>query len=60
MEEVALSILVKKAIDGSVKEVFLICEGQVLCKISPELSPLYVLAAFYAFNMKYPKGLGCL
>lgn len=58
--ELAPSLLVKRNFDGSIKEVFLICERQVLCKITPELSPLYLLAAFYAFNMKYPKGLHSL
>ncbi len=42
---------------GEVKQVLLIVEQQVVCQVKPREAPLCLLAAFYTFNMKYPKGL---
>ena len=42
---------------GDVKEVFLVAESQIICKVDPNEAPLLLLGAFYAFNMAYPKGL---
>ena len=41
-------------------EVFLVMEKKVLCKISITLAPLYLLSAFFVFDMVYPKGLTSL
>ena len=57
IEEPAPTLMIKESLEGQVKEVFLISENEVLCKIPPQKSPLYLLAGFYVFNMKYPKGL---
>ena len=55
--ETAPTLLVKENFEGQVKEVFLVSENELLCKIPPQKSPLYLLAGFYVFNMKYSKGL---
>ena len=57
VDEAAPTLVIKESFEGQVKEVFLVSEKEVLCKIPPQKSPLYLLAGFYVFNMKYPKGL---
>ena len=56
-DEAAPTLIVKESFEGEVSEVFLVSEKVVLCKIDPPKSPLFLFAAFYAFNMQYPKGL---
>ena len=41
-------------------ETFLIAEKKVICKVPAALSPLCLLAAYYAFDMEYPKGLSSM
>ena len=43
--------------DGEVQDLYLIIEGVPLKKIPPTDVPIYLLAAFYAFNISYPKSL---
>ena len=51
------SIIVKEKIGGDRDaEAFLVIENQVICKIPAVYCPLYLLAAYYVFNMSYPKG----
>ena len=57
IDEAAPTLIVKENFEGQVSEVFLVSEKVMLCKIDPQKSPLYLFAAFYAFNMQYPKGL---
>jgi len=40
-----------------VKEVGVVVEKALLMKCSPVEAPVYLLAAYYAYNMKYPEGL---
>ena len=47
--------LMVKEIPGEL-EVFLVCEHQVLTKVTGMEAPLVLLAAYYAYNMSYPKG----
>ena len=56
IEEAAPSLIVLGQL-GEVKEVFLVAESQIICKINPNEAPILLLGAFYAFNMAYPKGL---
>ena len=42
---------------GEIKEVLLIIEGQIVCNVKAREAPLCLLSAYYAYNMKYPKGL---
>ena len=57
IDEAAPTLIIKETFEGQVREVFLVSEKEVLCKIEPQKSPLFLFAAFYAFNMQYPKGL---
>ena len=63
LEEVALGVdlaapsLLIVGQMGDIKEVFLLGEQRILCKIKPIESPLLLLADFYSYNMSYPKGL---
>ena len=43
---------------GEIKEVMLVAEHWVVYKIKLREAQLCLLAAFYAYNMKYPKELG--
>lgn len=40
-------------------EVFLVSEHQVLTKVTEMEAPLVLLAAYYTYNMSYPKGTSC-
>ena len=40
---------------GDIREVFLVAEGEIFCKIVPVEAPLLLLAAYY--SLSYPKGL---
>ena len=53
------SLLVKPGrMETFAAEVFLVVEKQVLMKIPAiEHCPLYLLSAYYVFNILYPKGL---
>ena len=55
--EPAPILMVKESFEAQVKEVFLVSDNKLLRKIPPQKSSLYLLAGFYVFNMKYPKGL---
>ena len=56
MKEPAPTILVLGQM-GEIKEVLLVVEYQVVCRVKPREAPLCLLAAYYAYDMKYPKGL---
>ena len=50
------SLIVKEKIGDEV-EVFLICEQMIVTQVTGLEAPIVLLAAYYAFNMQYPKGL---
>lgn len=56
VEEPAPTLLIVGQL-GSVKETFIVAETQLVCKVKPHEAPLALLAAFYCYNMSYPKGL---
>ena len=42
---------------NSVKEIYLVAEKSVICKVKHiQEAPLVLLSAFYSYNMFYPKG----
>ena len=49
------SLLAKELPVGEV-EVFLVCEQQVITKVTGIEAPMALLAAYYSYNMSYPKG----
>ena len=49
------SLIVKEKLDRQV-EVFLACEKTLITDVKGLEAPYILLAAFYAFNMVYPKG----
>ena len=49
-------LIVKKKI-GDEMEVFLVCEQSLVTQVEGLEAPIILLAAGYAFNMEYPKGL---
>ena len=49
--------LVVKEMPGEKVEVFLVVEHMIISEIAGIEAPLLLLAAYYAYNMKYPKGL---
>ena len=51
--------LIIKENDSNV-EAFLAVEKIVLCKIPPLLAPVYLISAYYVFDIEYPKGLRSL
>lgn len=50
------SIIVKE-MPGEKVEVFLVCEQVIISEIAGMEAPLLLLAAYYSYNMQYPKGL---
>ena len=56
MEEAAPPLIVLEQL-GNVEEVFLVAESEIIRKINLTEAPLFLLGAFYAFSMAYPKGL---
>lgn len=46
--------------EDKVIETFLVMEKKVLCKISVTSAPLFLLSAFFVFDMLYPKGVSSL
>ena len=57
VQELAPTLLVVGNLN-EVKEVFLVIEKTIVCQIrSIDEPPLLLLAAFYSFNISYPKGL---
>ena len=56
IDKPAPTLLIKEGPEEQVVEVFIVSEKKVLCKIPVQKAPLVLLAAFYAFNMKYSKG----
>ena len=49
--------LIIKEFPGEKIKVFLVCEQVIISAITGMESPLALLAAYYSFNMHYPKGL---
>ena len=37
-------------------QAFLVCEKTIICEITTQELPIYLLASYYIFNMCYPKG----
>ena len=50
------SLIIKEKI-GEEVEIFLICEQTIITQVTGLEAPIALLAAYYAFNMQYPKGL---
>ncbi len=42
---------------GEFKEVYLAIEKQIFWKVAPEMLPFALQAAYYCFDISYPKGL---
>ena len=51
------SLVVKELPGGEDVDVFIMCEQVIICKIQGMEAPFGLLAAYYSFNMQYPKGL---
>ena len=49
--------IVVKELPGEKVEVFLVCEQVIITEIAGMEAPMLLLAAYYSFNMHYPKGL---
>ena len=49
-------VLVKE-LPGEKIEVYLVCEQVIISQIAGIEAPLLLLAAYYCYNMQYPKGL---
>ena len=57
--ELAPTLVVKEQLSGDV-EVFICCENSILTKVTGVEAPIFLLAAYYSFNIQYPKGLTSL
>ena len=51
------SLIVREIPGGEDVEIFLVCEQVIISKIAGMEAPLVLLAAYYSYNMHYPKGL---
>lgn len=60
ISEMAPTIMVKQQLGDVGGEAFLVSEREVICKVPVGEIPLYLLSAFYSFNMQYPRGLTSL
>ena len=49
--------LIVKEIPGEKVQVFLVCEQVIISEIAGMEAPLVLVAAYYSYNMQYPKGL---
>ena len=49
--------LIVKEMPGEKVEVFLVCEQVIISEIAGIEAPLALLAAYYSYNMQYPRGL---
>ena len=50
-------LLVKERDDMEVMEVHMVAENHVIMEVPPETIAAALLAAYYSFNMEYPRGL---
>ena len=51
------SLVVKELPGGEDAEVFIVCEQVFISNIPGMEAPFGLLAAYYSYNMQYPKGL---
>ena len=49
-------VVVVRGKKKSIKDAYIVTEGQVLCKVPIAQVPFALLSAFYIFNMQYPSG----
>ena len=46
-------IIVRGSYTGNIKDAFLACEKDILCKVSPECSIIILFMTYYVFNIHY-------